>query len=278
MKQFVHLHVHTEFSIHDSIVRIKPLLERVAKLKQPAIAITDTHNLFGSIKFYRAAIALGIKPIIGSEIKVLHASGITSQLILLCQNRTGYLNLTKLLTKCHLNSAQEHNVIACETWLLDHSDGLIALTGHHQSNIGHAIQSKQKQQAITHIERWKQLFPNRFYLQIQNTSAAKNTAMLHQLLLCAKESHTPLVASNDVRFLAATDFEAHEVKVCIQTSRILNDPQRPKVYSEQQYLKSSDKMIDLFADIPQAIENTLVIAKRCNFAFTLNQHFCQTTH
>ena len=273
MSQFVHLHVHTEFSIHDSIVRIKTLLERVVALKQPAIAITDTHNLFGSIKFYRAAIALGIKPIIGSEITVRHASGKTSQLILLCQNNAGYLNLTKLLSKCHLESAHEHAAQACETWLATHSDGLIAITGSMQSNIAYAIQNKKKSRAIAHIETWKKLFPGRLYLQIQKTGTEKDPNHLHQLVTCANESSTPMVASNDVRFLHTSDFEAHEVRVCIQNSQTLNDPNRPKRYTEQQYLKSSEDMATLFASLPQAIENTITIAKRCNLTLTLDQHF-----
>lgn len=270
---FVHLQVHTEFSIQDSVVKIPALMKKVADLKQPAIAITDTHNLFGSLKFYQAAIKEGIKPIIGATITVLHPKQQRSRLIVLCQNDTGYLNLSKLLSRCHLTSPVEGEVLAKASWINEHNEGLIAIFDAFHGTVFDKLTHQDTRLLNQCLKAWQQSFPNRFYIKLQNINKPHDISLCQQLIQIAQTHHLPLVACNHVCFLNEEDFETHEVKVCIQNNHTLSDPKRPKNYTPQQYLKSNQAMYDLFKSIPSAIENTMVIAKRCNFTFTLGTNF-----
>jgi DNA polymerase-3 subunit alpha len=263
---FVHLHLHTEYSLVDGTIRIKPLLQRVKELGMPAIAVTDQHNLFSLVKFYQAAEQTGIKPLVGADILIRsqddHAS--LSRLVLLCQNQSGYLNLCRLLSKAYLQG-QQHGVAQIEhQWLAEFAEGLIALSAGYEGEIGQALLNNHPNRAKQLLQASMQLFPDRFYVEIQRTGRDKEKRIEAVLLDLAARAGCPVVASNDVRLLEQADYAAHEARVCIQEGRLLTDKRRESPYSDQQYLKSSEQMVALFADIPEAIENTALIAQRCN--------------
>ncbi len=292
---FVHLHLHTEYSLVDGIVRIKPLVQAVGAAGMPALAVTDQCNLFAMVKFYRAAIEQGIKPIIGVDLRVhperipklgvAHKGGERrgaaaeantspmTRLILLCQNETGYRNLTRLVSRSYIEGQQRGAPCIHKEWLNGASDGLIALSGGHAGDVGLALLAGNRGLAERLLAEWKALFPDRFYLQLQRTGRATEEDYLHAAVELALATATPVVASNDVRFLKQEDFEAHEARVCIHEGRTLADPRRPREYSEQQYLRSPAEMAELFADIPEALENTLEIARRCNLELQLGQNY-----
>jgi len=277
MKQqnFVHLHVHTEFSLVDGIVRIKPLMEAVANTGMPAVALTDQSNLFAMVKFYRAALAAGIKPIIGVEI-LIHPETERippSRIVLLCQNHEGYLNINRLITRSYLEGQHRGIPMIEKSWLSGSTDGLIALSAGRNGDIGQALLANDQQQAADLLDNWVSLFPDRFYLELQRTGREHEEHYLHAAVDLATEKGIPVVATNDVRFIEHGDFEAHEARVCIHDGRALNDSRRPHIYSNQQYLRSAEEMCELFSDIPEAIENSVLIAKRCNIELKLGTYF-----
>lgn len=271
---FVHLHLHTEFSLVDSTIRIKSLLQRAKELSMPAIAVTDQHNLFSLVKFYQAAEQTGIKPLVGADILIRSKddSSSLSRLVLLCQNQTGYLNLCRLLSKAYLEG-QQHGVAQIEhQWLSGFAEGLIALSAGFEGEIGQALLNNHPNRAKQLLQTSMQLFPDRFYVEIQRTGRDKEKRIEAVLLDLAARAGCPVVASNDVRFLDQSDYTAHEARVCIQEGRLLDDRRRESPYSEQQYLKSPEEMAALFADIPEAIENTALIAQRCNLQLEFGQY------
>lgn len=272
---FVHLHVHTEYSIVDSTVRIPALVERCAEYQMPAVALTDECNVFGLVKLYRKALARGIKPIIGVDLRIPADTAsdgqlVSDRLILLCQNGQGYQNLTRLVTRSYLEG-QHRGVPYCRReWLTrDTCRGLIALSGGREGDIGRHLVSDHAADARACLESWLEVFDDRFFLEIVRTGRPDEENCLQQSLLLASERSVPVVASNDVRFLDNGEFFAHEARVCIHEGRGLSDPDRPKVYSEQQYLKTGDEMAALFSDLPEALENTLEIARRCSLDLEL---------
>ena len=270
---FIHLRVHTEYSLVDGIVRIKPLMQALAEQRMPAVALSDQGNLFAMVKFTRAALSEGIKPIIGVDIwlRADDEQGVPYRMLLLCQNRDGYLNLTHLISKSYLEGQHGGIPVMQSSWLEGHTDGLIALSGGRDGDIGRALLSGQREQARLRLEHWKQLFGDRFYLELVRTGRENEEHYIAEAVELALESNTPVVATNDVRFLKAEEFEAHEVRVCIHDGRTLDDPRRPKHYSDQQYLRSADEMRTLFEDIPEALANTVEIARRCNLVTKLGE-------
>lgn len=277
---FVHLHLHTEYSLVDGIVRIEPLIEAAAEAGMPAVAVTDQCNLFAMVKFYRAAQARGIKPIIGVELWVQGDTAADSRgasplhrLVLLCQNDAGYRNLTRLVSRSYTEGQQRGIPIVHKDWITGSSEGLIALSGGLMGDIGQALLSRQQAPAESLLAAWQALFPNRFYLELQRTGRAGEEDYIHAAVDLALATGTPVVATNDVRFLKADEHEAHEVRVCIHEGRLLADPRRPRQYSAQQYLRSPAEMAELFADIPEAIENSVRIAERCNLELRLGQNY-----
>ncbi|WP_126455535.1 DNA polymerase III subunit alpha [Sulfuriflexus mobilis] len=272
---FVHLHLHTEFSIVDGLVRIKPLMKALAAAGMPAVALTDQSNLFAMVKFYRAALAAGIKPIIGVELQISpdDERNPPTRLILLCQDREGYLNLNRLITRSYTEGQHRGIPMIERDWLHGATDGLIALSGGRAGDIGQALIAGDKQQAGTLLDDWSGLFPDRFYLELVRTGREQEETYLHAAVELALEKNIPVVASNDVRFIKRSDFESHEARVCIQEGRTLNDSRRQHLYSEEQYLRSSEEMEELFSDIPEAIENTRAIAQRCNMELRLGEYF-----
>ncbi len=272
---FVHLHLHTEFSLIDSTLRLSQLIERVKNLGMPAVAVTDQFNMFALVKFYRAAVAAGIKPIAGAEVLVSNPQDPdhAGSLVLLCQNRDGYLNLCRLLSKGY-QEGQYHGIpYLRREWIAQHADGLIALSGGRQGDVGQALTNRHPNKARQYARSWMRDFPGRFYLEIQRTGREQEPRYERHALQLAAELSLPVVASNDVRFLDREDFPAHEARVCIHDGRLLSDKRREVRYSEQQYLKSTQEMTQLFADLPEALENASELAKRCNLELGFGKYF-----
>ncbi len=272
---FVHLHVHSEYSLVDGIIRIESFLDTVSENKFPAVAITEFGNLFSLVKFYQQAEKRGIKPIIGAEIILYEADSSldSSRLVLLCQNVSGYQNLTRIITRSYVEGQHQGVPHVNREWLTGNTEGLIALSCAGHGNIGQAILANNMDQARTHLDQWMTMFPDRFYLELQRTERPGESIYIDGAIKLAVESKVPVVATNDVRFLEKTDFETHEARYCIQHGYTLVDPRRPRDYSAEQYLKSSSEMLELFSDIPEAIENSLLIAQRCNLGFEFGNYY-----
>ncbi|MEK8021269.1 MAG: DNA polymerase III subunit alpha [Candidatus Parabeggiatoa sp.] len=271
--QFIHLHLHTEYSLVDSLIRIKPLVKAVREAEMPACAITDQNNLFGLVKFYRAALSGGIKPIIGVDVLLHQGTDPPSRLVLLCQNDTGYRNLTRLVSRTYTEGQINGVPYLQRDWFKEATAGLIALSGGREGEIGQALLAGDAQLARQRLDDCKALFPNRFYLELQRTGRPDEEDYIHAAVQLALETDMPVVATNAVCFLKAEDFEAHEMRVCIHDGKILADQNRPHHYSTQQYLRTPQEMSALFSDIPEAIENTWLIAQRCSLELTLGKNF-----
>lgn len=242
----------------------------------PAVALTDQGNLFGLVKFYRKALENGVKPVIGVDLRIANADDPLQpyNMVLLCKDLSGYRNLTQLLTRTFLHGQNGGPPMASLEWLDGNSmSGLIALSGSLHGDVARAIAADHVDLAERRVRHWQSVFDDRFYLELTRTGHAGEESVLQETLTVAAENSVPVVATNNVRFLDASDFDAHEARVCIQQSRTLDDPNRPKIYTEHQYLKSPDEMRDLFSDIPEAIENTVEIARRCNLDLKLGETF-----
>jgi DNA polymerase-3 subunit alpha len=273
---FVHLHLHTEYSISDSTVRIPALMRQCAAMGMPAVALTDQGNLFGMVKFYRQALKAGIKPIIGVDLKLADHDDIErpTTLVLLCQNRQGYRNLTALISRTFLEGQHRGVPMAEREWLKPElCEGLIALSGATQGDVGRALLSNHHDVAEKRLAGWLDVFPDRFYLELVRAGRSGEAEHVEKALGLASSMSVPVVASNDVRFLDAADFEAHEARVCIQEGRTLSDPDRPRRYGENQYLKNPAEMAALFDDVPEALANAREIAKRCNLDLKLGESY-----
>lgn len=272
--KFIHLHLHTEYSIADGIITIGGLMEACAKMDMPAVAITDRCNFFGLIKYYRAAVNTGIKPIIGTDVLIKNEQdGKTPFAItLLCQNEIGYKNAIRLISRAYTEGQLLGIPIIKKEWLKDWSSGLIVLAGQ-DSDLGQFIIDDKPILAKKSLDYWIKNFPERFYLELQKTGKNTEHKYLPFAIDLAEQQSIPVVATNNVRFLNREDFEAHEARVCIHDGNVLDDPKRPHLYTEQQYLRSPEEMLSLFADIPEAIANTIEIAKRCNVELTFGKIF-----
>lgn len=268
---FTHLRLHTEFSINDGLVTVGPLINHLAKHSMPAVAITDLANLFGLIKFYTAAEKAGIKAICGCDVRIEDEDGQQSQLVLLVKNHEGYLNLTQLISDLYTEAGGIADPVLPIDRLTGRSAGLVALSGALQSDIGEALLAGEQELARQRLQRWQSLFPDSFYLELQRVGKAGEEQYIAEAVRLATDTDCPVVATNDVRFLNSDEFEAHEVRVCINDRRTLDDPRRPRNYTDQQYLKSSEEMAELFEDLPEAIENAAEIAKRCSLSLELGQ-------
>ncbi|WP_342243141.1 DNA polymerase III subunit alpha [Pseudomonas sp. OTU5201] len=272
---FVHLRLHSEYSLVDGLVRVKPLVKAVAGAGMPAVAITDQSNMCSLVKFYKAAMGGGIKPICGADIWLASPfeDGPLSRMTLLAMSAKGYRNLTELISRGWSEGQSNGLVIIQREWVKEAAEGLIALSGAKEGEIGMALLNGDQAGAEAFLAEWQIVFPDRFYLELQRTSRVLDEEHVHAAVALAERCGAPLVATNDVRFIKPGDFEAHETRVCIGEGRVLDDPRRPRNYSDQQYLKSPEEMAELFADIPEALENTVEIAKRCNIEVQLGKHF-----
>ena len=273
--RFIHLRVHTEFSLSDGLVRIKSLIRAMADANAPAVAVTDQSNLCALVKFYSGAMEAGIKPICGADLWVENPTDeqAPSRLVLLCMNEQGYHNLTELISRAFMENQKHDKALVKREWIMAQSDGLIALSGAREGEIGRALLSGRKEQAGELLGQWMTAFPDRFYLELQRTNRAGDEECVHNSIALAQQFNCPVVATNDVMFMSRDDFEAHESRVCIGEGVVLEDPRREHRYSEEQYLKSEDEMVALFADIPEALANSVEIAKRCSIDVKLGEYF-----
>ncbi|MGD8560640.1 MAG: DNA polymerase III subunit alpha, partial [Gammaproteobacteria bacterium] len=273
--QFVHLHVHTEYSLVNGIVRVKPLVKAVRETRMPAVAVTDQCNLFAMVKFYRAAISAGVKPIIGVDLWINNEQQAAQphHLVLLCQDDEGYRNLTRLVSRGYTDGQHHGMPILEKAWLHGATDGLIALSGAVNGDVGQALLNHDMSTAQQLLEDWQTLFPRRFYLQLQRTGNPGEEDYIHAAVQLAQTTHTPVVATNSVHFLKSDDFDAHEVRVCIHEGRTLDDTRRPRNFTPQQYLRTPEEMAELFQDIPEALQNSVEIARRCNVELTLGKNY-----
>ncbi|WP_339486097.1 DNA polymerase III subunit alpha [Pseudomonas sp. EL_65y_Pfl2_R95] len=272
---FVHLRVHTEFSLVDGLVRVKPLIKSVAGAGMPAVAVTDQSNMCSLVKFYKAAMGGGIKPICGADIWMASAAedGPLTRMTLLAMNAKGYRNLTELVSRGWSDGQSNDLVIIQRDWVKAANEGLIALSGSKEGEVGLALLAGDQALAEATLKEWMEVFPDRFYLEVQRTNRINDEEHLHAAVALAERYAAPLVATNDVRFIKQDDYEAHETRVCIGEGRPLDDPRRLRLYSDQQYLKSPEEMAELFSDLPEALQNTVEIAKRCNIEVQLGTYF-----
>ena len=272
---FVHLRVHSEYSLVDGLVKVKPLIKAVTEAGMPAVAITDQSNMCSLVKFYKAAMGGGIKPISGVDLWLTDAEddSVLTRISLLAMNPKGYRNLTELVSRGYTEGQRNGVVTVRREWIAEASEGVIALSAAKEGEIGIALLSSSPERADELLAYWMGVFPDRFYLELQRTSRVNDEEHVHAAVALAARSGCPVVATNDVRFLKRGDFEAHETRVCIGEGRALDDPRRVRQYSEEQYLKTSEEMAELFADIPEALENSVEIAKRCNIDVQLGTYF-----
>jgi DNA polymerase III subunit alpha len=272
LTQFVHLRLHTEYSLLDGIVRVPELMAAVAAAGMPAVALTDQSNLFAMVKFYKEAQAAGVKPLIGVDVWIRESGERTppSRLVLLCQNLVGYRHLTQLVTRSYLEGQQRGAPMLERGWLQpDALEGLILLSGGREGDIGHSLSRGNLEEAARCLARWQALCGDRFYLEVHRTGRSGEQASSDALMHLARERGAPAVATNDVRFLTRAEFEAHEARVCIHDGAQLADPSRTRRYSEEQYLKTPAEMAELFADAPELLANSVEIAKRCSLEIKL---------
>jgi len=271
--KFIHLNLHTEFSLLDSTVRIKSLLQHCIEQQMPALAITDHNNLFALVKFYRAAVQAGIKPIIGAEICMQNPQDAKQpfKAILLCKDKRGYQNLTRIISRAYLEGQASGQALVDRKWISEATEGLIMLSGAQQGDVGQLICAGKLTQAEKILQRWRDLFSDNFYLELQQVGHENTEYYIKNALQLAEKYNVPVVATNAVRFIEEADFTAHEARVAIHDGHMLTDSRRPKKYTNEQYLRSSEEMLSLFADIPAAIENSVEIAKRCNLEVSLGE-------
>ena len=282
---FVHLHVHTEFSLVDSLIRVEPparkspganvetLTGRCARLGLPAVAVTDRDNLFAMVKFYKLAEGAGIKPVIGADVSLqeLGDPDGAESVTLLVMDQTGYRNLTRLVSRAYSEGQSRGRPRILRAWLEAAGDGLIALAGR-DSEIGRCLLAGRHDALRAATDWWTRHFPDRLYLEITRCGRPQDDEHLAATVGWAGETGLPVVASNDVRFLQRSDFDAHEARVCIAGGRVINDERRPKDYTPEQYLKSPEEMAALFADLPEALENSVEIARRCTLVLKFGEN------
>jgi DNA polymerase III subunit alpha len=261
--------------MENGLVRIAPLMKSLQAAAMSAVAVTDLGNLFAVVKFYRAATAAGIKPVFGVEMRIRpqEERGAESRLVLLAQNEQGFKNIKSLVSRSYIEG-QHRGVPQLEReWLEGATEGVIALSGGRSGDVGQALIAEDQGQAEARLEHWVTLFPDRFYLELQRTERQGDENWNHAAVALAEHYQLPVVATNDVHFLQVDEFDAHEARVCIHEGRVLDDPRRPKNFSPQQYLRSAEEMEQLFEDIPEALENSVEIARRCNVMLSLGKNY-----
>ena len=277
--RFVHLRLHSEYSVSDGIVRIDDAVSRAAACGMPALALTDLANLFGLVKFYLAARGKGVKPVLGCDIHLANESDPDRpyRMLLLCRSRHGYLQLCELLTRAYLAPRVRGRAEVTRAMLREvGADGLIALSGAALGDVGEALQQGNIGQAASRAIYWAELFPQAFYLEVQRPHSrgqSQQEALVAATAHLAADLGLPLVATHPIQFLERDDFKAHEARVCIAEGYMLGDTRRPRLYTEEQYFKSPDEMVDLFSDHPEALENSVEIAKRCNLQIGLYKNY-----
>jgi len=273
--KFIHLRVHSDFSIVDGLSKVPPIVKKVAEYGMPAMALTDFTNLCGLVKFYNTATNCGVKPIIGADFTMQSPEfgDELTKLTVLATDNKGYNNLTLLISEAYQRGHVQHQPVIDKEWLANHNEGLIILSGGRVGEVGKALLKGNAALVEESVEFYKRYFPDRFYLELTRTGRADEEGYLHFALELAEKSDLPVVATNEVVFLNEEQFDAHEIRVAIHDGFTLEDPRRPKNYSPQQYLRTEEEMCELFADIPEALENSVEIAKRCNVTVRLGEYF-----
>ena len=272
--RFVHLRVHSDYSMIDGLAKTGPLVKKAASLGMPALAITDFTNLCGLVKFYGTGHGAGIKPIVGADFHVqcdLLGDEFT-ELTVLAANNTGYQNLTLLISRAYQRGYGAGPWIDRD-WLVEHQEGLILLSGGRKGDVGVSLIRGNMPLVEQCVAFYEEHFPDRYFLELIRTGRQDEEAYLHAAVALAEARGLPVVATNDVRFLDTSDFDAHEIRVAIHDGFTLDDPKRPRNYSPQQYMRSEEEMCELFADIPEALANSVEIAKRCNVTVRLGEYF-----
>ncbi|MCH9698386.1 MAG: DNA polymerase III subunit alpha [Gammaproteobacteria bacterium] len=271
--QFIHLRVHSEFSLVDGTVRINALINALADLQMPAVGLTDETNFFALVRLYTAARQRGIKPIAGVDVKLENPDDCNKpfNLTLFAQNNTGYRHLAELISKAYLEGQRDDRILMQWDWLQDSHEGIIALSGAQFGEIGQSLSCGNQAKAIAAARRYSDVFEDRFYIELQRVGRNGEEQYISAAAHLAVTLDLPVVATNDVRFLAADEFEAHEARVCINQGYLLDDPARPRTYTDAQCLKSEAEMLSLFGDYPEALKNTVEIARRCNLSLTLGE-------
>ncbi|MFC3194326.1 DNA polymerase III subunit alpha [Marinicella sediminis] len=272
---FVHLNVHTEYAIVDSTIRIPQLIQKIKELGMPAVAITDMNNVFATVKFFNAALKAGIKPIIGADIWVEDPDDpeLVYELTLLCQDRTGFLNLSQIISHAQYNRNAAHQPRVNQEFIFQHHEGLIVLADSLHSDIGHHIANDKLEMALDAMLGWKAVFGDRYYVAIARIGREHEEGIHSAAIYMAAHQQVPLVATGRCRFLEAEDFNAHEARICINRGYVLADPKRPKEYTQQQYVQSTAEMAAEFAQFPQMVENSHLIAQRCSLDFNFKDYY-----
>src|SRR6267143_1985081 len=272
--KFIHLRLHSEYSIVDGIARLDGAVATAKADSMPALALTDLSNVFGMVKFYQAARSQGLKPIMGCDVWISNDADRDKpfRVLLLCASSAGYLRLCDWLTRGYRNNQHRGRAEIHKKWLSEiDTEGLIALSGAHLGDIGHALLADNPQQAQKLAQQWAQLFPQRFYIELQRAGHAHADHYVKRAVRLASGLKLPVVATHPVQFLKREDFVAHEARVCIAEGYVLSDQRRPRHFTEEQYFKTQAEMTELFADLPQALDNSVEIARRCNFPLDLGK-------
>lgn len=276
LPSFVHLRCHSEYSVVDGMIRVDDYLTRAAQDHMPALALSDLANLFATVKFYQAARGKGIKPLIACDIWLENETSRDQpyRALLLCQSHAGYLHLCELLTKAYLHNQYRGRAEIKKDWFVENgSEGLILLSGAMLGDVGQSLLQDNKRSAKQLAQSWSSLFPKRYYLELQRAGHAQQEVYIARALALATGLNLPVVATHPIQFLHTDDYKAHEARVCIAEGYVLADKRRPRLFTEDQYFKTQAEMQALFADIPEALANSVEIAKRCNFSLTLGKNY-----
>ncbi|WP_429158750.1 DNA polymerase III subunit alpha [Aeromonas media] len=273
--RFVHLRVHSDFSMVDGLQKIGPIVSAAAANNMPALALTDQMNMCGLVRFYGSAHGKGIKPIVGADFWVQSDELGDEQfrLTLLAMDNDGYQNITLLISRGYQRGHVQGRPVIDKGWLVEHAKGVIVLCGGREGDLGKFLLKGNRQMVEQSLAFYRTHFPDAYYLELLRTGRPDEEVYLHMAVAIATEFELPVVATNEVVFLGADDFDAHEIRVAIHDGYTLMDKRRPRRYSPQQYLRSQEEMCELFADIPEALENTVEIAKRCNVTVRLGEYF-----
>jgi DNA polymerase-3 subunit alpha len=266
--------MHSEYSVIDGIVRLEDAVQRAVADGMPALALTDLANLFGLVKFYGAARAAGVKPVVGADCWIQNPADREkpSRLLLLCASRPGYLRLCDLLSRAWLRNQHRGRAEIARSWLEeDGAEGLIALSGASFGQVGQALLADNTEAAERLARDWSALFPGRYYIELQRAGFPNGDALVSRSVALATRLGLPVVATHPVQFLDADDFKAHEARVCIAQGYVLADQRRPRLFTAEQHFKRQEDMVRLFGDIPQALENSVEIGRRCNLEIPLGK-------
>ncbi len=274
--RFIHLRLHTEYSISDGIAQVDSAIARAVADGMPALGISDLANLFGMVKFYKGARGKGLKPVIGCDVWITNAADRDkpSRVLLICKNRKGYGQLCELLTLAFMENKYRGRAEIRREWLTaEAASDLICLSGAKDGDVGHALANGNMQMAESLAADWARRFPDSFYIELQRAGHPGTETYIREAVQLASRLNLPVVATHPIQFIRPEDFKAHEARVCIAEGYVLADKRRPKDFTEQQYFKTQDEMAALFADIPEALENSVEIARRCSLTVQLGKNF-----